>query len=114
MEYSDRRLCDDPRTNDPIVPARCIRVPLTLRPLGWYATRVSTVILVDHQNNVTFAERTWDGLYHARRSTNATTTSPPSHIPSADTANVFQFQLKRAQDAKDVRQTIWSQLNCDI
>ncbi|RKP10207.1 NRDE protein-domain-containing protein [Thamnocephalis sphaerospora] len=127
MEYSDYRLADSTATNGSIVPARCIRVPLTLRPLGWYATRVNTIILVDHDGNVTFAERAWDSMLHDRQRAldgekngsnnsngNGNSSSSNPNVLPASMANVFQFQLGEAQEPADVARSVWRNLNCDI
>ncbi|KAI8058081.1 hypothetical protein BDF22DRAFT_663607 [Syncephalis plumigaleata] len=80
-------------------------------PLGkleaFYATRTSTVILVDHQNNVTFAERNFDYIIDG-----ANTMNDIVLHEMANRARVFQFQLADydATSMPTVNETYWQDL----
>jgi hypothetical protein len=76
---------------------------------GLYATRTSTVILVDHQNNVTFAERNFD---HIIGGGGADTTNDTALQELANRAHVFQFQLADydATSMPVINKTYWQNL----
>ncbi|KAI9593925.1 NRDE protein-domain-containing protein [Syncephalis fuscata] len=93
-----------PAKDDKINTRHYICVPPTVKPEGLYATRTSTIILVDHQNNVTFAERNWDPAIGDG--------SHPVNVQLANQAHVYQFSLADNNDESACRltQTYWHDL----